>query len=99
MCVPFRVGVARPPPLPHQSSRQLFDFERVHLAPGASADVTFTVAQDTLRLVDKTSGNRVSTPGQYAIVFTNGAHNSAVATTVTLTGQEAVCEPFPTLPQ
>jgi hypothetical protein len=70
----------------------------VHLEPSASTVLTFAVSQETLRLVDKVSGNGISTPGQFDIVFTNGVQHTIVATTVTLTGQEAVCEPFPAIP-
>ena len=76
---------------------QLFAFERVHLSPGESASVTFTVSVETLLLVDKASGDIVSTPGKYSILFTNGVENNVTAAVVTVTGPQTVCTPFPAL--
>lgn len=78
--------------------KQIFDYERVHLAPGEQQQLTFTVSTETLRLVDKATGDIISTPGQYSIIFTNGVSNTITASTVTLEGAEVVVEPFPALP-
>ena len=74
--------------------QQLFDYARVHLAPGASADVAFTVNSATLRLVDRATGNSVSTPGAFDVVFTNG-NGASVGGAVTVAGDEVVVRKFP----
>ena len=51
--------------------RQLFGFERVTLAPGASRTLYFTVDASTLALV-ATNGDRVSHTGAFGLAFTNG---------------------------
>ncbi len=78
--------------------KQLFDFQRVHLASDQAATVSFTVSPATLQLVDKATGDTVSTPGQFAIVLSNGVGNTVVATTVVLSGAEQTCESFPSVP-
>jgi hypothetical protein len=78
--------------------RQLFDYQRVHLAPGESTVVSFTASAATLVVGDKQSGNgdRVATPGTYDIIITDGA-NTALDSRhrVVLTGRQIVSEPFP----
>ena len=49
----------------------LMDFERVHLKPGASSQVTFTVNATALGLVDS-DGHTSLHPGAYDIVFSRG---------------------------
>jgi xylan 1,4-beta-xylosidase len=74
--------------------RQLFDYKRVHLAPGESTVVTFTASTETLRMVAPT-GDIVSTPGKFQLKFTNGVyleHNVMV----TVKGEEKVVEYFQT---
>eukprot|EP00656_Telonema_subtile_P011294 TRINITY_DN15564_c0_g1_i1.p1 TRINITY_DN15564_c0_g1~~TRINITY_DN15564_c0_g1_i1.p1 ORF type:complete len:425 (+),score=107.65 TRINITY_DN15564_c0_g1_i1:373-1647(+) len=77
-----------------QLIRQLFGFERVHLAPGQSATVSFGVAPTHLQLVDQVSGDQVCMPGEYELEFTDGVAESLFHT-VTIQGPKAVIEPFP----
>ena len=51
--------------------KQLFGYERVHLAPGARRTVYFTVNEGTLRMTG-TKGEVVAVPGAYGLLFTNG---------------------------
>jgi beta-D-xylosidase 4 len=74
--------------------KQLFAYQRVHLAPGASADVAFTVDSKTLRLVDRDSGDSVSTPGAFDVIFTNGV-DETLHNAVTVAGAEVVVSRFP----
>jgi len=74
--------------------RQLFDYRRVHLAPGAAAQVAFSVDSATLRLVDRDSGDAVSTPGSFDVVFEDGA-GAALHNAVTVSGAEVVVSRFP----
>jgi beta-D-xylosidase 4 len=74
--------------------KQLFDYARVHLAPGAAANVSFAVDSATLRMVDRGSGDTVSTPGAFDIVLTNGAGQD-LTTRVAVQGQEVVVARFP----
>ena len=79
-----------PSPLPR---RQLFGFERVSLGPSQSTTVAFAVTSASLAVADL-SGDLVSAPGDYTLVFTNGAAGT-VRHLLTLTGPEKVVEPFP----
>ena len=74
--------------------KQLVGYERVHLAPGAAVNVSFAVDSATLRLVDRDSGDTVSTPGSFHIVFTNGAAQVLPAL-INVEGDELVVERFP----
>ena len=74
--------------------KQLFDYQRVHLAPGAQAQVSFTVNSATLRLVDRDSGDSVSTPGRFDVLFTNGVDQS-LHNPVTVSGAEVRVAAFP----
>ena len=74
--------------------KQLFDYARVHLAPGAQATVVFSVTSETLRMTDRDSGDQVSTPGIFDIFFTNGVDQS-VHSNVTVTGAEVTVKTFP----
>ena len=74
--------------------KQLFAYQRVHLAPGESTTVDFVVNSATLRLTDKGTGNSVSTPGAFDLIFTNGV-DQTVRKTVTVTGAEVAVARFP----
>merc|ERR1711957_795460 len=52
-------------------AKKLFDYRRVHLNPGESATVQFTITRDALRVVHS-SGDAVATPGLYGVSFSNG---------------------------
>lgn len=52
--------------------KQLLAYQRVHLAPGQSQIVSFNVSAASFRMVSKPSGHRVSTPGTFKLVATNG---------------------------
>jgi beta-glucosidase len=64
--------------------RQLFGFERVSLAPGASTTVYFALSDATLHLASA-EGDTVAYPGDYKISFTNGV-DLTLGAAVTLTG-------------
>ena len=74
--------------------RQLFGYQRVHLGPAESATVTFKVDTSTLRMSDRATGNLVSTPGQFDLLFTNGA-DLQVGASVAVTGTEVLVAEFP----
>ena len=88
----------RPQSTPSQPAskliQQLVDYERVHLEPGASAQVPFTVTTETLRLVDKATGAWVSSPGTFTLSFEDGA-TAPVTASVTITGSEVLVAAFP----
>ena len=75
--------------------RKLLDFGRVHLQPGESQLVSFNVSSASLRLVDRATGNVVSTPGDFDLVVTNGVVEAA-RHRVVVAGAEVVVELFPT---
>jgi beta-glucosidase len=74
--------------------KQLFAYQRLHLAPGQSAEVSFLVSSATLRLVDRDSGSSVSTPGSFDILFTDGV-DQVLHSAVTVQGQQVTVAPFP----
>jgi hypothetical protein len=59
--------------------RQLVDFQRVNVQAGDTRHVLFTVSTAQLELV-ALNGSRVSCPGSYNIVFTNGVNATATVT-------------------
>ncbi len=70
--------------------RKLAGFGRVHLAPGESTQVDFTIAPRSLGQVDE-QGNRVILPGQYTVSIggTQPGDSASVLTgTFTIAGQE-----------
>ena len=74
--------------------KELLGYRRVHLAPGATAQVTFSVGAAALALADKASGDIVSTPGAWTLRATNGVA-SALEFNVTVAGPQVVLVPFP----
>ena len=74
--------------------KQLFEYRRVHLSAGGSAQVSFDVSSATLRMSDRATGNLVSTPGTFDLLFTNGV-DLQVGARVTVTGEEVVVKTFP----
>jgi len=74
--------------------RKLLDFQRVHLLPGASQVVSFSASSASLRLVDRATGDVVSTPGAFDLVVTNGVREAA-RRRVVVEGDEVVVERFP----
>ncbi|TYZ57633.1 hypothetical protein PybrP1_003385 [[Pythium] brassicae (nom. inval.)] len=69
-------------------NQQLFDYQRVHLAPQQVVELEFSVADTTLALVDD-AGNLTLFPGFYEVFFTNGA-DQRVAFLVHLEGEQRV---------
>ena len=70
--LPEQVKLKHPTDLPY---RQLFDFEKVSLAPGESTTVQFSLTKHSIGVVDNI-GNLVSAPGKYQILITNGVEAS-----------------------
>lgn len=74
--------------------KALFDFQRVaDVPPGGKAAVSFAVGQDTILLATP-DGDLVRAPGDYTLVFENGAGESLEAQ-LRLTGDQVVVDPFP----
>ena len=76
--------------------RKVIGFERVHLAPGASKDVTVTVTADNFLDVH-TSGDHFCRPGAFKIVAADGV-NAAVEVDVQVAGQSTLFFAFPDVP-
>ena len=75
MIPPRRTGIPTP-------KKQLLDFERVHVAKGASVDVSFEIDAEQLELVSA-DGVRAPHAGRYTLLFTNGVDaNASVVVTV-----------------
>ena len=66
----------------------------MHLLPGGSATVEFTVTSADLRVVDRATGDTVSTPGTFTLRATDG-HEQALDFDVRVVGSEVVVERFP----
>jgi len=81
------------PPQGHSVIRQVFGFERVHLAPGASAVVTFPAAPSMFKTVTS-GGDVVVAPGTYKVEFSNGVDQSIFAV-VQMVGDAHLLEAFP----
>jgi beta-D-xylosidase 4 len=90
----FMEPVATPTQPRSRLLRQLLDYRRVHLAPGASATVAFNVSARSLALVDRDTGDVVSAPGTFRVVVTNGAR-ARLAQEVAVRGEQALLEAFP----
>jgi hypothetical protein len=78
--------------------RRLTAFQRVHLAPGASATVKFAVSVETVKLTQAATGDIVSFPGVWTVDVATGPlpKDVAVSKAVRVTGAEAVVlERFP----
>lgn len=74
--------------------KQLFQFKRVHLAPGASYTWHVQLSSRTLSVVDRQTGDLMSVPGVYDVVITNGVQETARAS-VAVRGAPVVMESFP----
>ena len=53
--------------------RQVFDFQRIHLAPGEFQEVSFDISSDTIELYDDT-GQAITYPGHYIIQLDTGTN-------------------------
>lgn len=73
--------------------RQLIGYQRVHLAPGESALVALDVPARALGLRDRASGDLLSVPGEYAVVFEDGA-GARLDAAVVLEGDLVTLERF-----
>ncbi|ETI40358.1 hypothetical protein F443_14218 [Phytophthora nicotianae P1569] len=91
---PLNTGVKGPATL---LNLQLFDYQRVSLKPSGSTRVSFTVQRSDLSLIDE-NGNRVSYPGSYEIIVSNGVRER-VSFSVEVSDEEKVIQsqvqPFP----
>eukprot|EP00754_Rhynchopus_humris_P032175 Rhum_TRINITY_DN15382_c0_g1::Rhum_TRINITY_DN15382_c0_g1_i2::g.154467::m.154467/K15920/XYL4; beta-D-xylosidase 4 len=76
--------------------RKVIGFERVHLAPGASEDVTVTVTADNFLDVH-TSGDHFCRPGAFKVVAADGV-NAAVEVDVQVAGESTRFFAFPDVP-
>jgi hypothetical protein len=75
--------------------KQLFGYKRVHLNAGESAQVTFSVDTATLRLVDKETGDQVSSPGTFDVTFEDGVTKQPPTSRIVIQGDEVVAKSFP----
>jgi hypothetical protein len=84
-CPPPHLAHPPPPPTPRSCPRcrgRLFGYQRVHLAPGQSVQLQFTLNATTLGLVDG-EGHRWLFSGAYGVEVTNGVA-ARVASVVTV---------------
>jgi len=66
--------------------KQLFGFERVHLNPGQSKNVTFVLGTETLKRAYQHKPGVVLTQGPYSILLTNGADQSLFSSLIVVGG-------------
>eukprot|EP00937_MAST-01D_sp_MAST-1D-sp2_P002954 g2954.t1 len=78
-----------------QPAKQLFDFQRAHdVGAGGSTTVAFNVTAASLALVDEQSGDVVSEPGAFTLLFDVGG-GTTLEMQATVVGNRHVLEPFP----
>jgi hypothetical protein len=77
--------------------KQLAAFQRVAVKAGSTETVVFELDYAAVQLVDA-DGNVVSVPGDYDLLFTNGAAQSVRGVLTVDADAEVVVEAFPTLP-
>jgi len=70
--------------------KQLFGFQRVHLAAGDSITLHFDLTRTTLQIGDN-QGYMVSYPGNYLISFTNGV-KEVLQSTLLVKGSKVLLE-------
>ena len=73
--------------------RQLFDFQRVSLAPGQSTVIDFSVDPTTNFQLYDNEGNQVIFPGTYTVQFTNGVDQS-LTYDVNVGGEKRILDTF-----
>eukprot|EP00039_Didymoeca_costata_P012074 m.172780 g.172780 ORF g.172780 m.172780 type:complete len:496 (+) comp15376_c0_seq11:1035-2522(+) len=73
---------------------QLFDFQRVSVAPGNTLKVVFSLSASDFEVSEVGTGNIVVLPGFYNISFTDG-DSTDISYGLTLTGDKQVIENFP----
>ena len=66
--IPIDIPISEPA---FKLKEQLFGFERVHLLPSESEEVTFSISKETLQLADN-FGTPKTFSGRYTIQLTNG---------------------------
>jgi len=81
------------PTQPNPLLKQLFGFQRVHLDPNESIQLTFTLDSSTIKMGDQ-NGNFVSSTGVYEIEFTNGVEET-LTTKVEVVGDSILLEKCP----
>ncbi|KAI9923210.1 hypothetical protein PsorP6_001675 [Peronosclerospora sorghi] len=86
---PLQVNVTGPAASLNQ---QLVDYRRLELAPAQSRTLEFPIEYKTVAMVDE-HGNRVSWPGFYQIIVTNGVYER-VSFVIHVVGETEVLEPF-----
>ena len=88
-----------PKSLPDQTGskllQKLFDFKRFSDVPiGGTVSASFSVSSVGLALTDLSTGNIVSTPGVYELLFTDGSRHE-LRCMLTVVGKQQIIEMFP----
>lgn len=92
----YLVPLSLPTQVGSKLKQKLFDFARgSDVAVGATVELEFVVSAEALALYDLTTGDLVSAPGEYELVFDSGDGVKAATLGLTVTGTQAVVEPFP----
>merc|ERR1712217_98793 len=83
--------------VPLHPVKSLFDFTRVgDVRPGSSETISFSIHPDNF-LLATADGDMVRAPGDYTIVFENGA-GEILTTHIKMVGKQVTVEPFPQVP-
>ena len=75
--------------------RRLTGFERVHLSPGESKILHFSIDIDTVKITDSATGNIISSAGNYEVSFSTGGIDYFAVQQVRVQGDDVVMERFP----
>eukprot|EP00040_Diaphanoeca_grandis_P032978 m.200909 g.200909 ORF g.200909 m.200909 type:complete len:864 (-) comp32782_c0_seq1:202-2793(-) len=76
------------------AKKQMFDFDRVEVAPGEKSVVTFHIAASALQTADITTGDLVVLPGTYSLSFTDGG-GANLTVMLNAVGEKQTIEKFP----
>lgn len=74
--------------------RQLFDFQRLSLASGASETLVFNVTASSLASVDEASGDVIVQEDAFKLVFDDGGANQ-LQMSAKVAGARRIIDPFP----
>jgi beta-D-xylosidase 4 len=90
----YMIPLVIPSDLGSRLEMQLLGYRRVHLVPQESVDISFSVTSESLRVVDRWTGDTVSTHGSFQLLFSNGV-SWGMNYEVDIVGKEIIVGQYP----